>query len=243
MFYKNTNFKVRSPDGDTDFFDIVAGVLQGYLLAPYLFVICLDYVLRTSIDLIKEDGFMRKKARSRRYPAETITEAGYADDLALLANIAALAKSLPHNREQKAGGIGPQVNADKTKSMCFKRDEAFFTLSGMPLKLVDKFIYLGNSISSTECDVHIRITKAYTVNDRILIIRKSCLSDKINRDFFPAVVVSILQYRCTTLTLAKKKKRVKRLDTNNTRILRAFLNKSWNQQATKQRLYGHLTPI
>ena len=41
-------------DGDTDYFDIVAGVLQGYTLAPYLFIICLDYVLRTSIDKKKK---------------------------------------------------------------------------------------------------------------------------------------------------------------------------------------------
>ena len=42
MLYKNTKVKVCSPDGDTDYFDIVAGVLQGDTLAPYLFIICLD---------------------------------------------------------------------------------------------------------------------------------------------------------------------------------------------------------
>ena len=42
---RNTKVKVRSPDGDTEYFDIVAGVLQGDTLAPYLFIICLDYVL------------------------------------------------------------------------------------------------------------------------------------------------------------------------------------------------------
>ena len=44
-------------DGDTEYFDIVAGVLQGDTLAPYLFIICLDYVFRTSIDKIRENGF------------------------------------------------------------------------------------------------------------------------------------------------------------------------------------------
>ena len=39
--------KVRSPDGDTDNFDIAAEVLQGDTVAPYLFIISLD-VLRTS---------------------------------------------------------------------------------------------------------------------------------------------------------------------------------------------------
>ena len=42
MLYRNTKVKVCSPDGDTDYFDIIAGVLQGDTLAPYLFIICLD---------------------------------------------------------------------------------------------------------------------------------------------------------------------------------------------------------
>ena len=75
---------LRSPDGDTEYFDIVAGVLQGDTLAPYLFIICLDYVLITSIDKIRENGFELTKKRSRRYPAKTITEADYADDIAIV---------------------------------------------------------------------------------------------------------------------------------------------------------------
>ena len=54
MLYRNANVKVRSPDGDTDYFDIVAGVLNRDTLAPYLFIVCLDYVLLTSIDEIKK---------------------------------------------------------------------------------------------------------------------------------------------------------------------------------------------
>ena len=63
---RNTKVKVHSSDGDTDNLDIVAGVLQGDTLAPYLFIICLDYVLRTSIDKINENGFVLTKKRSRR---------------------------------------------------------------------------------------------------------------------------------------------------------------------------------
>ena len=61
ILYKNTKVMVRSPDGDIDFFDIVAALLQGDTLIPYLFIICLDYVLRTSIDLMKQNGFALKK--------------------------------------------------------------------------------------------------------------------------------------------------------------------------------------
>ena len=63
ILYRNTKVKVHSPDGDTEYFDIVAGVLQGDTLAPYLFIICLDYVLRTSIDNIRENGFVLTKKK------------------------------------------------------------------------------------------------------------------------------------------------------------------------------------
>ena len=52
ILYKNTKVKVHSQDGDINYFDIVVGVLQVDTLAPHLFIICLDYVLRTSIDLM-----------------------------------------------------------------------------------------------------------------------------------------------------------------------------------------------
>ena len=97
ILYRNTKVKVRSPDGDTEYFDIVAGVLQGDTLAPYLFIICLDYVLRTSIDKIRENGLTKK--RNRRYPAKTITDADYADDIVILANTPNQAETLLHSLE------------------------------------------------------------------------------------------------------------------------------------------------
>ena len=66
ILYRNTKVKVRSPDGDTEYFNIVVGV-QGDTLAPYLVIICLDYVLRTLIDKIRENGFeLTKKRRGEK---------------------------------------------------------------------------------------------------------------------------------------------------------------------------------
>ena len=121
ILYRNTKVKVRSPDGDTEYFDIVAGVLQGDTLAPYLFIICLDYVLRTSIAKIRENGFELTKKRSRRYPAKTITDADYADDIAILANTPDQAETLLHSLERAAAGIGLYVNAHKTEYMCYNQ--------------------------------------------------------------------------------------------------------------------------
>ena len=129
ILYRNTKIKVRSPDGDTEYFDIVAGVLQGDTLAPYLFIICLDYVLRTSIDKIRENGFELTK-KSRRYAAKTITDANYADDIAILANTPNQAETLLHSLERAAAGIGLYVNAHKTEYMCYNQTGDISTLEG-----------------------------------------------------------------------------------------------------------------
>ena len=169
ILYRNTKVKVRSPEGDTEYFDIVAGVLQGDTLVPYLFIICLDYVLRTSIDKIRENGFELTKKRSRRYPATTISDADYADDIAILANTPDQAETLLHSLERAAASIGLYVKAHKTEYMCYNQTGDISTLEGTPFKLVNKFTYLGSSVESTEKDIKTRLAKAWTAIDYIEI--------------------------------------------------------------------------
>ena len=109
-----------------------------------------------------------------------------------------------------ATGIGLHVNAHKTEYICYNQTGDISTLGGTSLKLVDKFTYLGSSVSSTVKDIDTRLTKAWTAIDRLSIIWKSDLTDKMKRSFF----VSILLYGCTTWTLIKRLK--KKLDGNYT---------------------------
>ena len=123
--------------------------------------------------------------------------------------------------------------------MCYSQTEDISTLEGTPLKLV--FTYLGSSVESTEKDTETRLTKAWTAINRLSIIWKSDLTDKMKCSFFQAAVTSILLYGCTTWTLTKRLE--KKVDGNYTRMLRAILNKSWRQHPTRHQLYGHLPPI
>ena len=151
------------------------------------------------------------------------------------------AETLLHSLERAAAGIGLHVNAHKTEYMCYNQTGNIATLDGASLKLVDKFTYLGSSVSSTEKDINTRLTKAWMAIDRLSIIWKMDLTDKMKRSFFQAAVVLILLYGCTTWTLTKQLER--KLDGNYTRMLRAVLNKSWRQHPTRHQLYGHLPPI
>ena len=190
---------------------------------------------------MKENGFKLTKERSRRYPAQTVTDANYADDIALLANAPAQAEILLHSLEGAAAGIGLHVNAHKTKYMCFYQTGDISTLNGSSLKLIDKFTYIGSSVSSTEKDINTWLVKERTAIDSLSVIWKSDLIDEIKRSFFHTAVVSILLYGCTTWTLIKRIE--KKLDDTYTRMQRAILNKSWTKHPTKQQLYGHLQPI
>ena len=87
-----------------------------------------------------------KTVSNRIYAAQTITDAAKADDIALLANTPAQAETELHSLERVAGDIGLHVNADKTEYMCFNQKGDISTLKGQPLKPVDKFTYLGNSV-------------------------------------------------------------------------------------------------
>ena len=69
--------------------------------------------------------------------------------------------------------------------MCFIREEVIFLASGGALK----FMYLGSCVSSTERDLDIRLAKVWTAFDRLSIIWKSDLFDKIKREFFQPVAV------------------------------------------------------
>ena len=198
-------------------------------------------MLRTSIDKIKENGYELTKKRSRRYPAKTTTDTDYADDIAILANAPAQAETPLHSLERTTASIGLHVNAHKTEYICFNQTGDISTLGGSSFKLVDKFTYLGSNVSSTEKDIDTHLTKAWTAIDKLSVIWKSDLTDKMKCSFLQAAVVSILLYGCTSWTLTKRME--KKLDGNYTRILRAILNKSWRQHPTRHQLYGHLPPI
>ena len=183
MLYHNTRSMVRSPDGDTDFFNITEGVPQGDTLAPFIFIICLDYVLRKALDKNLDLGFTLTKQKSRRHPAKTITDADYADDLAVLADYLKDATSLLHSVETTAREIGLYVNADKTEFICLNQDtsDGMKSLNGKKISQVDDFKYLGSYIASTEHDIDIRLKKAWGALNGMNVIWKPNLPDDLKR--------------------------------------------------------------
>ena len=85
IIYTSTKAKVLSPDGETEFFEILAGVLQGDTLAPYIFTIMKDYAMGQAIgNEALDSGFKSDRKRSRRHNSDVITDFDFADDIALV---------------------------------------------------------------------------------------------------------------------------------------------------------------
>ena len=159
IIYDNVRAKVLSPDGETDWFNLFVGVLQGDTLAPYLFIIVLDYVMRQATEGKEEElGLTLKKRQSRRIGAQSVTDLDFADDLALLSNLEISAKS-----------VGLLINGKKTEVMPINYSDPviLYTLSKEILKIVEDFNYLGSRTANTEKDIAVRKALAWKALNKL----------------------------------------------------------------------------
>ena len=211
-------------------------------MAPYLFIICLDYILKHSIDDNINLGFTLSQRRSSRHPAIHITDIDYADDIAVTADTIKDAEKMLHQIEEAAEDIGLKINSDKTEYMSLNsKSDNMISRNGNSIKNVDNFKYLGSYIANTENDINTRIAKAWAALNSMIILWKSNLSENLKRSFFRAAVESVLVYGATTWTLTATLE--KRLDGAYTRMLRAALNKSWKDHISNKDLYLEIPRI
>ena len=159
ILYTGTKAKVLSPDGETEFFEILAGVLQGDTLAPYIFTIMIDYTMRQAIGNDALDlGFKLDRKRSRRHNPDVITDLDFADDIAFVTEELEQAQDFLHRVQGNAAKIGLHLNSDKTEFMSFNQaqDSVLKTVNNENNKKVDNFKYLGAWIDDTANDVKVR---------------------------------------------------------------------------------------
>ena len=101
--YANTRENVYSPDGVSEEFDLVSGVLQRENVSPYLFINVIDYAPTNAINGHEEElGFTTLPRRSRRLHLTVLTDLDFGDDIGLLSNIVSQVRELLLRVESKA---------------------------------------------------------------------------------------------------------------------------------------------
>ena len=244
VMYTSPSSAVLSTDGKTLPFPILAGILQGDTLAPFLFIIVVDYVLRISVDSISEKGFKLHRRRSTREHAVYLTDTDFANDIALLSQSLEHAQDLLQSLEQAANGVGLYLNETKTECMnrCNSNNShPVKTLNGTSLKQVEDYKYLGAYISSSEKDFVTRNGMAWSACNDMHKIWSSQLPNNLKVKIFRATIEPILLYGSETWTLSRKLER--RLDGTYTRLLRRAQNLSWKSHSSISQIYGKLPRV
>ena len=244
LIYEGSSAQVLTPDGETTFFNILAGIFQGDTLAPFLFITVLDYSLRQAFKIAdSECGIIIEPRKSQRHPEIRIRDLAYADDIALLNKSVSLAEDLLHCVEISAMQVGLHLNASKTEIVtCNIKDPPNIkSFNGSNLKHVTNFKYLGAYVPNSSYDFNSRKALAWSAMNKLDCIWKSNLNKSLKLRFFRACIESILIYNSETWTLTRAM--IIKIDGLYTKLLRRVHNYSWRDHVSNVELYGDLPPL
>ena len=248
--YTDTLAKVMTPEGLTEAFRILAGVLQGDTLAPYLFIIVVDYIMRTAMGNLEEPvGFTIRPRQSRRHPAEKLADVEFADDVALITDTIKEAQTFLLSLEDAARSVGLHMNEGKTKYLFVNTPRPvpapLVSSKGCGIEEVEDFVYLGSWIASSEHDFLVRKAKAWAACHRMRTIWQSDMRRDLKINLFQATVESILLYGSETWTITEALK--KKIDGCYTRMLWMVLDSKWKDRkrnrVTNADTYGSLQRV
>ena len=241
IMYEDTSANVITPDGETETFSILAGVLQEDTLAPYLFVIVIDYIMRKDLTGREEKlGIQSMKRQSRRVTPIIVTDMDFADDIVLVSDGSNEAEQMLRRVEISEKCIGLSMNTGKTKYMSYNNNQQFDikTIDETDLKRVEDFKYLGAWVDSSDKDIKIRKAQAWRTCHQMRNIWNSKLSWKFKIRLIIATVESVMLYGCKTWTLTNSL--LKKLAGTYTKILRMVLNIHLTNKIKNEILYRAL---
>ena len=201
-------------------FKITTGVLQGDVLAPSLFIIVLDYVMKKSES---DFGFVTHLRKSQRHLERKLNDLDYADDIALLEQSFVGAQNQLNETSKSAKEVGLDINVAKTKSIIINdKKDLSLTINGEAIEIVDEFKYLGSNMSSSEKDMKCRKGQAWLAFRRLEKIWNSkTTSIELKIKIFQASSLSILLYGSETWVLDQRQ--LNQLDSFATNCYRQML--------------------
>jgi hypothetical protein len=232
------NIRIERTEEDPGTFQPTAGVRQGCVLSPTLFILMFDCVIRVAMQGI--DSFPERT----HWPVlggSLLTLLGYADDLALTAREMAALASRMHKFEDVCARVGMRIST-KTKLMHINplpHPGSADTSRPPPLQLqgftvdpVDRFTYLGSDVNAAldlATTIQDRLTKAGTVFAQLSRIwTAKHLSMALKAKMYLTLVRPIALYGAETWTLLPSQEHL--VDTMEMRWLRQLAKVSLREE-------------
>ena len=204
VLYKNSKSAVMVDGGLSDPFDVTTGVLQGDVLAPFLFVVLVDYLLKKAT-LQLDSGVVTHPRRSRRHPAKSLNDLDFADDIALLESSISRAQAQLTKTAEAAADLGLVISAPKTEYMTVNcNPQPTLQVYGDPINHVSDFKYLGSMVASGSSDLKRRKSLAWCAFWKLEQLWKSphiSITTKVK--LFNTTCVTILLYGCESWVITQ----------------------------------------
>lgn len=225
-FYKVSRCYVRTGNNSSEEFRVTAGVRQGDILSPYLFIILMD-------DIFKEVKTKMRKFTVGYWKMKhvNICELVYADDIVLFARSQV---NLERNIELLSSELEKRnmtISLGKTKTMMIGREkkDCSVKLMGKDLEQVDSFKYLGVTINhdgKIEEELNNRLLNTsklyYSINRGFL--RKKEISQKTKIAVYTSTYTPTLLYGSETWIITNKTRQ--KIQTAEMKFLRNVAGKT-----------------
>ena len=220
-------------------FSISSGVLQGDVLAPYLFIMVIDYIMCGAAGV---GGFIYKSGTART--RGQINDLDYAYDIAELEESVAKATEQLQRLADEAAKVGLEINTDKTEYMCYniEHNDAKIMLNGKSINEVTNFKYLGSMMLSTKNDIAHRKVLAWVAYKKLTKIWTARhVSVKLKINILRASVISILLYGSEAWTLCNDSENC--LNSFATRCYRQILGISYLDHISNEEIYRQVEQL
>ena len=201
---KNSKSAVMVDGGLSDPFDVTTGVLQGDVLAPFLFVVLVDYLLKKATSQL-DSGVVTHPRRFTRHPAKSLNDLDFAGDIALLESSISRAQAQLTKTAEAAADLGLVISAPKTEYMTVNcNPQPALQVYGDPINHVSDFRYLGSMVASGSSDLKRRRSLAWCAFWKLEQLWKSPhipITKKVK--LFNTTCVTILLYGCESWMMSQ----------------------------------------
>ena len=135
VLYNNSKSAVMVDGNISDPFQVTTGVLQGDVLAPFLFIILIDFLMTKATE-DTDSGVFTHPRQSRRHPGKMLNDLDFADDITLLESSIPSAQAQLNRTAAAAEQLGLIISVPKTEDMTINcNSQPTLQVYGQPIKL------------------------------------------------------------------------------------------------------------
>ena len=204
VLYTDSSSAVYIDGSMTESFPVTTGVLQGDLLAPFLFIIVVDFLLLDATT-IYDSGVITHPRRSSRYPSKFLNDLDFADDICSLETCISKAQQQLSATSKSAEKVGLTISIPKTEFLTINCNPGpGLKVNDTQIQHTTDFKYLGSLVQSSQRDLKRRKGLAWTAFWKLKQLwRSNYVHTMLKISLFKATCLPVFLYACETWVITE----------------------------------------